>query len=295
MNDEPATVLAVDDASVNLQLIATVLKDAGFQVLLATSGAQALAIARSKQPDCILLDVMMPEMDGFDVCRRLKSDDVTRMIPVIFLTALSDTESVTRGFEVGGVDYVPKPFRRPELVARVRTHVQIRRMTETLRLQSVTDGLTGLQNHQFVVEQLEIERERSSRYSQPLSVIMMDVDHFKRVNDNYGHTFGDEVLRGLARIIRSTIRDIDFAGRYGGEEFMIVLPNTPLEGGRITAERIRAAMNEKQRESAQWPTVSAGIAEFIPGESLIKLVNRADELLYEAKHLGRNRVVIAKN
>lgn len=293
-HDTPASVLAVDDAPVNLQLIQTVLKNAGYRVLTAESGADALEIAQREPIDCILLDVMMHEMDGFEICRRLKADARTASVPVIFLTALSDTENVTRGFDVGGVDYVPKPFRRPELIARVRTHVEIRRMTESLRKQSVTDGLTGLHNHSHIVELLHQECERVDRYSGRLSILLLDIDHFKRVNDEHGHAFGDQVLRAFASEMCSAARDVDHAGRYGGEEFLLVLPSTAADGAAKIAERIRAAMERRSTElGAGWPTVSCGIAQYRGNEPFAELVNRADQALYQAKREGRNRVVTA--
>lgn len=290
-------ILIVDDVAKNLQLLGNILRKENYNIAAANNGKQAIAIAIDIKPDLILLDVMMPEMDGFEACSKLKNMPGTKDIPIIFLTAKVETEDIINGFKVEAADYVTKPFNSYELLARVKTHLELKinrdlleEKNKLLEILSTTDGLTGLYNHRYIIDVLSQRIIETKRYGQALSIGMFDIDHFKKINDKYGHIFGDKVLIEISSVIEETIRKVDIAGRYGGDEFLIVLPDTDSGGAYKTAERIRESI-----ESINWDkdglkvTASGGVREF-KNEDFEKLVNKADKLLYIAKNSGRNRI-----
>ncbi|MCD4670106.1 MAG: diguanylate cyclase [Actinomycetia bacterium] len=290
-------VLIVDDIAENLQLLGNILKKENYNIAAANNGKQAVAIASDINPDLILLDIMMPEMDGFEVCSKLKNIPETKNIPIIFLTAKVETEDIIKGFKAKAVDYVTKPFNSYELLARVKTHLELKisknlleDKNKLLKTLSITDGLTGLHNHRYIVDALSQRISESRRYGQPLSIGMFDIDYFKKINDKYGHIFGDKVLIKISSVIEETIRKVDIAGRYGGEEFLIVMPCTESSGAYTTAERIRESI-----ERIKWDrdglkiTISGGVCEF-KDEDSEKLIKKADKLLYKGKKSGRNRI-----
>lgn len=293
------TILVVDDEEANLYALRLILESKSFRCIEATSGKEALDAAMDSEPDVILLDIHMPEMDGFEVCRRLKADSRTAHIPIVFLTArYRDHAEIARGLEVGAYDYVTKPFNTAELTARIGVMMRIRRAEDEARKASLTDSLTGLQNRRFLETRLEEEMARSERHSVPLSCVMLDLDHFKKINDSHGHSVGDNVLRDVAVILRRHIRKSDLAIRYGGEEFVVVLFSTDADAAQIVAERVRADVERhsiKAGDETLKLTVSVGIASF--PEQGIKtvddLMHRADEALYQAKGRGRNMVCVA--
>jgi len=284
-------VLVVDDNLENIQVVMNILSREGYELSYATSGKEALGQIQHTAYDLILLDIMMPGMDGYTVCRELKDSPETEEIPIIFLTAKSDTESIVKGFETGGVDYVTKPFNSLELLSRVRTHLELNHIRKFFKQSSLVDGLTGLYNHNYIIERVENEISRAKRKNTPLSVLMLDIDHFKIINDNFGHQVGDEVLVQSANIFRQEFRKEDILGRYGGEEFLIVLPDTDLENGVPSAEKIRTTI-----EALTWKhkglevTISGGISTFKGNNLAFDLIKEADDLLYKAKHKGRNRI-----
>jgi len=301
---EPArrqSVLIVDDEPGNIQIVAEVLRDE-CDLFFATSGAEALRVAQLVRPDLILLDLLMPEMDGFETCRRLKVDPAVQDIPVVFVTARDDVDGETRGLEVGGIDYVTKPISLPVLRARVRVHLRLKRREDELRARALVDGLTGIANRRRLDEVLEQEWRRARRAQEPLSVAFLDVDHFKRYNDRYGHLEGDACLRRIAAVLRSLARRPgDFAARFGGEEFLCLLPRTDLDGVAALAERIRAGvLNERiphaDSGAGPWVSVSVGAACVVPGarHGPPALLGLADRMLYRAKQAGRNRVEAAR-
>jgi two-component system cell cycle response regulator len=293
-----AKVLVVDDRYDNVRLLAYELMDHGFDVVTAFSGAQALEAARLARPDVILLDIMMPGMDGVEVCRRLKSDLDLRPIPVIMVSAREMDQDVIRGLDAGAHDYVTKPFNTQIVLARIRSaarakesHDIIAGMNERLAELAVTDGLTGIKNHRHFRDSLEVAMSLAMRQSIPLSVIMLDIDHFKMINDVHGHAAGDDVLRTVARILGENTREHDEVARYGGEEFAILLPLTDADAALALAERLRESI-----ASYPWPlrcvTASLGVATF-PGALFPRtttLLEQADLALYHSKKRGRNRV-----
>ena len=241
-------------------------------------------------PDLVLLDVMMPGIDGYEVCRRIKKQPEFSELPVIFLTAMGEMGHLVKGFEAGAVDYIPKPFSLKELELRVLTHLKLRRAMLEMQRMAVTDGLTGLFNHRFIVDSLNSRIKEAQRYAQPLSLIMLDIDYFKSINDSFGHQTGDLVLEGVASKIKECLRKVDLCGRYGGEEFLVILPNTALEGGLQVAEKIRETV-----QTANWgvqglqAAISGGVAQ-MGKETSSELLSRADQQLYHAKDQGRNRI-----
>lgn len=289
-------VLLVDDEVTNIEVMASVL-DGQCEIAFATSGAEALELVREISPDLILLDIVMPGMDGYAVCSKLKADPQTATIPVIFVSALDGTDDETKGLGLGAIDYVSKPIRPAILRARVRNHLSLKRAHDMLEHLSATDALTGVANRRRLEEVIELEFARQTRSQEPLSVIMLDVDHFKIFNDTYGHAAGDECLKRIAATLRRTLRQqVDLVARYGGEEFMCVLPNSPKAQAVEVAERIRAQIAALgiEHEGAPTKQVSASLgvatAEFGQDISPARFMAEADQRLYAAKRAGRNRV-----
>lgn len=298
MSEDKAKILIVDDEPFNINLLNAVLK-ADYKIMVATSGAQALKGAAAGKPDLILLDIMMPEMDGYEVIRRLKADDATQNIPVIFITAMGNAEDETRGFELGAVDYITKPFNRSVVKARVRTHMHVKRKNDLLERLVSIDGLTEIPNRRAFDEIREREWRRSMRVGQYISIAMIDVDMFKQYNDNFGHGAGDECLMRIAReISRCVRRPGDFVARYGGEEFGVVLTDTDSVGAMHVGNLFRSAIAALEiphafSEVAPYVTISVGIATAVPTPAITPemLTEAADMMLYQAKKAGRNKVL----
>ena len=289
-------ILIVDDTIKNLQVLGTILKVENYKIAVATNGNQAISIANDTNPDLILLDVMMPELDGFQTCKKLKSIPGTKDIPVIFLTAKVETEDIIEGFKAGAVDYITKPFNSYELKARVKTHVELKiskdlleQKNAILKKLSITDGLTGLFNHRYTMDALSRLIEENNRYKQPLSISMLDIDNFKKANDEYGHLFGDEVLVKISNSIEGCIRKTDMVGRYGGEEFLVLFAHINLKGAVESVERIIKSVENLKWEKKNFKiTISAGVCEK-KDEDITTLIKKADDLLYAAKKKGKNR------
>jgi diguanylate cyclase (GGDEF)-like protein len=268
-------------------------------VLTAENGEEGFTLAVECSPDLILLDIMMPDLDGLAVCRRLKSDSRTREIPVLFLTALGGEAEEMRALEAGGIDFILKPISPPVLAARVRNQLEQKHQQDRLRNLSLLDGLTGIANRRRFDQYLEMEWQRCSRNAQPLSLVLGDVDHFKAYNDSCGHSRGDDCLRAVAKVFGMALRrPADLAARYGGEEFVCVLPETDQDGARIVADQIMAqladlAMPHPCSDISRQVTVSVGIATAARpslGRSWKTLVEEADRWMYEAKGRGRNQI-----
>ncbi len=291
-------VLVVDDQPVNLQLMAEVLREM-CDVLVATSGARALEIAALGGVDLILLDVMMPEMDGIEVCARLRADPRTRDVPVIFVSGRGEVQDETRGFEAGGVDYIIKPVSGPLVCARVRTHLDLKIARDSLERMALVDGLTGIPNRRRFDSVLPSEWRRAARSGHPLTLILLDVDHFKQFNDAWGHVQGDECLRAVAAVLAAECqRAPDLVARYGGEEFALVLPETTAGGARDVLRSLLKGIGRLQfaspdTESPARVSLSGGALTLVPAVdgNPAEALNLADQLLYEAKAAGRKRVL----
>ena len=291
-------IVVIDDIPVNIRILHAVLAR-DFNVSCATGGVQGLALVMRELPDLVVLDVMMPEMDGYEVCRRLKADPTTKHIPVIFVTALDEVEEEAKGLELGAVDYLTKPITPAIVLARVRAHVELKRLRDRLELMSTTDGLTGVANRRGFDACLAREWQRAARARGQLSLIMADIDFFKIFNDHYGHLAGDTCLRAVAQVIAETAsRPADLVARYGGEEFVALLPDTDAAGAAQLAEKMRGRLASLDiahaaSEAARHVTISLGVATLVPEtrDDPSYLILQADEALYRAKDGGRNRVV----
>jgi diguanylate cyclase (GGDEF)-like protein len=294
-NGKPKLLL-VDDQPINIQVLHPIFA-ADFQVFMATSGAQALAVCKSNPPDLVLLDIVMPGMDGFEVCTRLKADELTRNIPVIFVTAHTDAEQETHGLDVGAVDFISKPVNPAVVRARVKTHLTLKLQSDVMRKLVFLDGLTGVYNRRYFDQQLSIELARSVRNKSSLALIMLDVDFFKRYNDRYGHQAGDDCLRQVALCVKEGLRrPADLVARYGGEEFACILPETDFASAMAIAidleQRVRAkGIPHADSEVAGVVTISLGVAGWEAGATVEAgtLLAESDLQLYQAKHAGRGR------
>jgi diguanylate cyclase (GGDEF)-like protein len=291
------TILIVDDMAANIEILNNILS-CDYEILFATNGREALDVASEQVPDLILLDVMMPEMDGYQVCKELKLQEKTKDIPVIFVTANNQEEDESRGFEEGVVDYIIKPVRPSIVKARVRLHLELKRYRDNLKTLSAIDGLTGIANRRKFDETIESEWLRARRNQNALALIMMDIDFFKAYNDHYGHLAGDECLRKLADGITEICRrPADLFARYGGEEFVMLLPDTDDGGAARVANQIQEKVKllripHDYSQVADYVTLSMGVIAMIPGDdnTQFELINAADNLLYTAKRNGRNQI-----
>ena len=290
------TILITDDIPMNIKILGDALKS-DYTVRFATDGLKAIDIAASfPPPDLILLDIMMPGMDGYDVCRALKADQITRYIPIIFITAMSQEDDEAKGLELGAVDYITKPFSLPIVKARIKTHIELKRHRDMLERLSLLDGLTSIPNRRRFDECFEIEWKRSERSSTFLSVIMIDIDFFKQFNDCYGHPHGDDCLKQVAKTLAGSVkRASDCVARYGGEEFVCILPDTDIQGAIQVGDAMRQnvealGMAHERSTAANHVTISVGVATTIPtrDQSRFGLLEVADKNLYRAKASGRN-------
>ena len=298
-SSQKQSVLVVDDSPENITILGALLRS-DYTVRVATNGEKALKIVASDNPpDLILLDVVMPGIDGYEVCKRIKSDSRTKNIPIIFITAKSTEEDEIKGFEIGAVDYVTKPFSPVVVKARVRTHVELKKYRDFLENTAYCDGLTAIANRRRFDEYYELVWNFAVRGSLPLSLIMIDIDHFKLFNDNYGHQAGDECLIKIANMLSTSVkRKTDVVARYGGEEFVCVLPNTGIDGALVMAENFRTNILSLQiphihSSAGNYVTISQGVSTTIPTKDLSPnaLVLAADEALYKSKENGRNRIL----
>lgn len=304
-------ILVADDEPVNLALIKRRLEWEEYRVETAENGGEAVESAKRLLPDLVILDVMMPVLDGLQACRVLKEDPSTRDIPVIFLSALDDTDTKVNGLALGANDYISKPFRVEELLARVAVAIrlkrerdllqesaeELRRRAEAASEMSMTDALTGLLNRYGLQRALQRELSEARRYARPLSCLLLDIDFFKSVNDTHGHAAGDAALMQAARVLTESVRGSDVICRYGGEEFLVLAPETDALGAHSLAEKIRLAVSSRlfgDGARAFALTLSAGVAELRPGESGNDMIARADLALYQAKQRGRDRVEVAE-
>jgi two-component system cell cycle response regulator len=296
-HDDPfPKVLIVDDSVDVHRLLMTRLRTEGLDFLSALDGHGGLTMARERQPSLVILDVDLPGLDGLSVLRRLKEDPLTQDVPVIILSGAQSAQDKVAAFDLGAVDYVTKPFELTELRVRIRSALRMRQLVQMLAQRAQIDGLTGLWNRTFFDRRWTEEYSRSSRHGHPLSVALLDLDHFKGVNDTYGHAAGDLVLDNVGKVLQREGRQSDLACRYGGEEFALLMPDTPPADAVTVCERIRLSI-----EALRWPrlsslrvTVSVGVAGSRGMVPVLaeQWVEAADRNLYSAKRAGRNRVVM---
>lgn len=290
-------LLVVDDQPINIQVMYRCFAG-DYQVFMATSGEQALDLCKVNPPDLILLDVVMPGLDGFEVCKRLKADETTSHIPIIFVTAHTDPAQETHGLNLGAVDFIAKPVNPDVVRARVKTHLTLKFQSDLLRRLVFLDGLTGVFNRRYFDQQILTEWARAVRSNSPLSLILLDVDFFKLFNDQYGHQAGDDALRQVANALKAGLkRPADLVARFGGEEFACILPETSYEDAQAIADRLEHTIRElgiphATSGSADVVTISVGLATRVgnAGNDATDLISLADIMLYEAKHTGRARV-----
>lgn len=297
-DDSKPILLIIDDSEDVHRLLRARLRSEAVELVSATSGKEGLERARDLHPAVVLLDLDMPVMHGFSVLRELKSDGSLTNIPVIVLSGVDQSQDKITAFDLGATDYVIKPFDFAELRARLRASLRLSQLLRLLAEKAEVDGLTELGNRAAFSRRWAQEVSENHRYGRPLSLAMLDADHFKKVNDTYGHPAGDEVLAALAKIVRKASRNTDIACRYGGEEFVLIMPQTTPADAMVVCERIREAVG-----STVWPrhpdhnvTVSIGIAgsdQSAPGASPEQWLEAADKGLYTAKKTGRNRVILA--
>jgi two-component system cell cycle response regulator len=290
----PQKVLIIDDSPAIHSLLRARLRDEPIVMYFANDGETGLSMAAELTPDVILLDVDMPAPDGFEVCRRLRYDENLLNTPILFLTGAASTEEKIQGLELGASDYITKPFDPAELRARVRAALRMKFMMDLLAKKAQIDALTGLWNRRYFDQRLQAEISLARRSSRPLAVLMLDLDHFKQMNDTYGHPMGDEVLRRVAQLLSDSVRTEDIVCRYGGEEFAIIAPN--INGGAPgMADRLRRSVEAMKFTFGGTDvavTISIGVAgaNEKPDETLVE---QADAALYLAKQNGRNRVEVA--
>ena len=295
--DEKIKILVVEDSTYNLHVIEKMLEDQ-YVVGKATTAQEGLKAAQVFSPHLILLDVILPDANGFDLLVRLKEMELTKDIPVMLITGLDSEAAEECGFRLGAVDYIKKPFRETIVKARVNTQIRAIKQLQVLEEMSLLDALTGISNRRAFDQQILCEWGHALRNRCEVSLLMLDVDHFKKYNDTFGHPQGDVMLQRIAQVVQGELkRSLDILCRYGGEEFAVLLPGTGLEGARTVAERIRESVAEAKvydsvSKRVAKPTVSIGVATALPaeGDRLSDLIERADRLLYQAKSKGRNRV-----
>ncbi len=290
--EDKATILIVDDIASNIQTLATILNDE-YQLKVANSGERALELAvQGPLPDLILLDIEMPNMNGYEVLQRLRDIKETKDLPVIFVTANITTEDEEKGLRLGAVDYITKPVRPAIVKARVKTQIELKRQKDELLYIAFHDKLTGLYNRHYLTKVGESKFSRASRHNEKLSVIIGDIDHFKFVNDTHGHICGDKVLKEIGKLLNQNNRKEDFIARYGGEEFVIVLEHCNAFSAKEKAEKIREAISKLDIDGIS-VTASFGVTEIsAKHKNFEELIKDADEALYIAKESGRNKVIL---
>ena len=288
-----SNILVVDDNPDKLGLIEAALSLAGYNVTTATDGDEALAAIESYQPDLVITDVMMPRMNGYELAQRIRANPVTKFIPVIMQTAAGRrSEDLRRANEAGALGYITDPTDLDLLLARTRTLLEFKAYLDVCEEAAFTDHLTGLANRRRFERQLDREVARMARFGHPFSLLMLDIDSFKNLNDSYGHDAGDEAIRRLSRVLREGTRGIDLAARIGGEEFAILLVETKKEGGLEVAERLRMAIKALEIPRAGHITGSFGVAECpTDAQTSADILKAADIALYDAKRNGRDQVV----
>ena len=283
-------ILVVDDNPQNLQVMGNILKEQGYKVAVAQNGLEALAFLEKKDADLILLDMMMPKMDGLETCKAIKENEKTIDIPIIFITALSDSWNKLQAFEVGGVDYITKPFMKEEVIARVNVHLRLKAAMESLRAMAVTDEMTGTYNRRHAFEVLARETGVANRLKAPFSLCFIDVDNLKKLNDNHGHEAGDLLINEVVNGLKAAIRISDYLFRMGGDEFLLLLPNTEIEAAEKLVKRVHKELSKKEIEGLPID-FSYGFSMFSPDDNISAeaLVQQADAAMYQQKEKKKGR------
>lgn len=298
LNAKRQKVLIVDDTVIFIRILSEILSEQ-YDIITAVNGKEALSAAKSSAPpDIILLDIVLPDMDGYEICRKLKSDMGTKDIPVVFITGMNSEKDEEYGLSVGAIDYITKPFSRPIVKARIKNHLELKKLRDMLQINSFMDSLTELPNRRKFDEMLRLQWKHCLEIHKPISVIMVDIDYFKAFNDTYGHLAGDECLKDISIQLNDAVSGTNnFICRWGGEEFYCLMPLVGLEDAREFAENLR-----KQIEQMSIPhtasrdfenvTISLGVSSVVPhkDDNMITLLQQADKALYEAKNIGRNCV-----
>jgi diguanylate cyclase (GGDEF)-like protein len=316
INEMKPLVMIIDDNPQNLKFIADIIHRNDYEYIMLLDGSSAMVSAEKEKPDLILLDIMMPEIDGYKVCQELKSNPETKDIPIIFITAKTETVDILKGFEVGGVDYVVKPFNSIVLEARIRTHLELKKSKDNLKKNIVElkdineklkieierceylanrDYLTGIYNRRYAMEKLREEYLRFKRNGKPFTIGLFDLDDFKLFNDTYGHECGDFILVSLTKLITENIRGTDCFARWGGEEFMCLLTETDTERAEILINKIKKMINDTKfvyNNIELSVTFTCGLSQINKDENIDKCLGRADKALYDGKNKGKNQVVI---
>lgn len=288
-------ILVVDDSKFNVKVITDILEVEGYEIHSTNNGLEVVDMAYKLSPEVILLDIVMPDIDGFEVCKLLKSQFEIKDIPIIMITSKSDSSDVKKALELGAFDYIRKPLDNIEVVARIQSALRFKHHQDKLKEMAMKDGLTGLYNHALLIDLFQKEYTKQKRSKGNISFVMMDIDHFKRVNDTYGHLSGDLVLKNISEVITKSLRSCDVAGRYGGEEFSVILTDMNREVVLQLCERVRQSIESHEfnigRECIKI-TVSIGVYYKSPEDYITtsEMIKKADEALYRVKESGRNKV-----
>ncbi len=285
MTNTESQILIVDDSKVELKILEKLLTKNGYQLALAKNANEALDFLKTEIPDLILLDIVMPTMDGIELCKHLKMQDSTMNIPVIFLTGLSDTQSKLEAFQVGGVDYVTKPFIKEEVLARINVHIHLQNALKKLEEISVTDEMTGAFNRRFAYEILSKQISAANREKTLFSVCYIDVDNLKTINDTYGHDEGDKLINTVVNSIKNNIRSSDYIFRMGGDEFLVILRQSGMKDSYHIFENICHKLNTEEKICGIPIDFSFGLAEFKAGDKILQdeLIKLADSRMFDAK------------
>jgi len=288
---EQPVILLVDDVAANIQLLANFLNDK-YRIKVATNGRRCLQLVRDNPaPDLILLDIEMPEMDGYEVCRQLKQDPATSAIPIIFITAKDEDSEEELGLELGAVDYITKPLRPAIILARVNTQIILKQQRDQLEKMALYDQLTKLYNRHYLIESAPLKISKALRHQYPLCLVMLDIDYFKIINDNHGHDVGDKVLKSVAKVLNDNSRKEDICARLGGEEFLLLLDHCDLKSATHKAEYIRKTIEELVPQGIP-VTASFGVTNLSGDkDDFDQIYKRADQAVYKAKNKGRNCVI----
>ncbi|MBN7774319.1 diguanylate cyclase [Clostridium aminobutyricum] len=324
MQTEMPSVLIVDDSPLNLMFIESILKRNHYKIKTASTGAEAIEVLTNQNPDIILLDIILPDLSGFDLCKSIRSNPDTDSIPIIFISSRSEPDEIQKGLRIGGSDYLIKPFNEIELLARIDNHYKYKKSQDKLKalneellkannmiakknealenalLQlaelATTDSLTNLYNRRYIMERINEEVIRYRQTGRVFSLVICDIDYFKQINDQYGHDFGDYCLKEISKVILINVREADIVSRWGGEEFLIFLSETDKRSAYKLAERIRFAISKmsiRYNDIDISMTVTIGLSEYNGNSKVEESIKRADIALYRGKSDGRNRVVVA--